>query len=424
MGVSTGVDMSSEVDFDPFLISAVRARDTDAMENLLLAGADPDVHDGRGTPALCLAIELYAGTAAHLLAEHGADPEQCGPDGVPPLRKAVDSGSPTLVEAVLHDESRWRHREAELLEMRNLAQHWHETGTEAELRRRTGAQDPVARTRVQDDEFTVVNELSLGGLTVRDGHAAILTHLEATLNIQTSFEELMDRALTRPDQQHAVWSTSTMLLANRRDQDTWDAAAALRVHPDPAHRLFGAEVLRLTHLFDQSNEEPFAGPALELFVDWSGGETDAAVLTELLVGLGDHADPRADAALLPYDSHPDVRVRRAVASAFDMWSRAFSPVIRETLLDLMTDPDAEVRQRACHTVADGKDRDPALADGMAELLDDPIRQVRVVAVYGLARHDDERCVEGARRLPPASPGAPYEYDLDEVWRYKLRRDDR
>ncbi|MGW1607368.1 hypothetical protein ACWCQV_41850, partial [Streptomyces eurythermus] len=98
MGVSTGVDMSSEVDCDPFLISAVRARDTGAMGHLLLAGADP---------------------------------EQCGPDGVPPLRKAVDSGSPTLVEAVLHDESRWRHREAELLEMRNLAQHWHETGTEA-----------------------------------------------------------------------------------------------------------------------------------------------------------------------------------------------------------------------------------------------------------------------------------------------------
>ncbi|MGV9628838.1 hypothetical protein [Streptomyces sp. NPDC003487] len=98
-------------------------------------------------------------------------------------------------------------------------------------------------------------------------------------------------------------------------------------------------------------------------------------------------------------------MRRAVASAFDMWSRALSPVTRKTLLGLMTDPDAEVRQRACRTVADGKDRDPALADSMAELLDDPIRQVRVVAVYGLARHDDERCVEGARRLPPAPPAA-------------------
>ncbi|GAA3371930.1 hypothetical protein GCM10020367_24720 [Streptomyces sannanensis] len=50
----------------------------------------------------------------------------------PPLHKAVDSGSPTLVSAVLREESGWRHREAELLEMRDLARHWHETGAEAE----------------------------------------------------------------------------------------------------------------------------------------------------------------------------------------------------------------------------------------------------------------------------------------------------
>ncbi|MGW0699650.1 HEAT repeat domain-containing protein [Streptomyces sp. NPDC002867] len=283
--------MSGEVDSELFLISAVRAGDADAVESLLLAGTDPDVRDGRGTPALCLAIELYAGTAAHLLAEHGADPEQCGPDGVPPLRKA-------------------------------------------------------------------------------------------------------------------------------------DAAAALRAHPDPVHRLFGAEVLRLTHLFDTSDEESFAGPALELFADRSGRERDAAVLTEVLVGLSEHVDPRADAALLPYADHPDVRVRRAVASGFSTWPTAFSPAVQDALLDLMTDPDAEVRQRACRTVADGEDRDPALADAMATLLDDVIRQVRVAAVYALARHDDERCVEGARRLPPPPPGTPHEYDLDEVWRYRLRRDGR
>ncbi|MFH9426182.1 HEAT repeat domain-containing protein [Streptomyces sp. NPDC017529] len=98
--------------------------------------------------------------------------------------------------------------------------------------------------------------------------------------------------------------------------------------------------------------------------------------------------------------------------------------MREALLGLMSDPDAEVRQRACQTVADGHDRDPAFADAMAGLLDDEIRAVRVAAVYGLARHDDERCVEGDRHLPPAPPGTPYEYDLDEVWRYEMRRDGR
>jgi hypothetical protein len=406
-------------------MSAVRAGDVDAVGALLSAGADPDVCDEHGTPVLCLAIEAYAEEVVRLLATHGADPGRCGPDGVPPLRKAVDSGSPAVVEAVLHDTAEWRRRrEAELLEARSLARHWCEAGIEAELRRRTGAQGVVARTHVQDDEYTRVDEFSLGGATVRDGHAAILTDLEKALGLRTSFEELLDRALTRPDQRHAVWTASTLLLSRRRDRETWDAAAVLRSDPDPVHRLFGAEVLRLTHLFDESEEDRFAAPALELFLDWSTEETDDAVLTELLTGLADHADPRGDEALLPHAAHPDPRVRRAVATGFSRWSPDFSATVRKALVDLMADPDAEVRQGACRTVADGRDRALGLAAAMAALLDDASRPVRVVAIHGLARHDDERCLEGARRLPPAPPGTPYEYDLDEVWRYERRRDGR
>jgi hypothetical protein len=422
--VSGGVGMSGGSGSEPPLVSALRAGDVDELESLLWAGSDPDVRDGRGVPVLCLAIEEFAGPAAHALARHGADPDRCGPDGVPPLRKAVDSGSPTLVEAVLHDAPHWRQRESELLEMCDLARRWHTTGAEAELRRRTGAQGAVVRTRVQEDEFTGIEEFSLGGLTVRDGHAAILTRVEATLGIRTSFEELMDRALSRPDQEHAVWASSTLLLAHRRDQETWDAAAALRAHPDPARRLFGAEVLRLTHLFDESDEQPFADPALDLFLDWSSRETEVPVLTEVLVGLSEHPGPRTDAALLPYAGHPDVRPRRAVASGFASGPLGFSALVREALLDLMADPDAEVRECACRTVTVGSDRDPALADAMAALLDDPVRRVRLAAVYGLARHDDERCVEGARRLLPAPPGVIDEYDLFEVGRYEARRDGR
>lgn len=177
--------MSGGSGSEPPLVSALRAGDVDELESLLWAGSDPDVRDGRGVPVLCLAIEEFAGPAAHALVRHGADPDRCGPDGVPPLRKAVDSGSPTLVEAVLHDAPHWRQRESELLEMRDLARRRHTTGAEAELRRRAGAQGTVVRTRVQEDEFTGIEEFSLGGLTVRDGHAAILTHVEATLGILT-----------------------------------------------------------------------------------------------------------------------------------------------------------------------------------------------------------------------------------------------
>lgn len=411
----------SAADSGPPLISAVRAGDTALVKSLLRRYVDPDMLDA----AFCLAVRTHSGAIAQRLLDHGADPGQCGPDELPPLREAVDSGSPALVEVLLDERVRGRYGESELLEMRDLARRRHETGVEAELRRLTGSRDALVRTRVQDDDYHSVDAYSLGGMTVRDGHAAILTRLEELLGIRTSFEELMARALGHA-QDHSDWGDVTILLANRRDQETWTAAAALRTHPEPSHRLFGAEVLRLTHLFDNSDEDAFAGPALDFFTDWSTGEEDLAVLTEVLVALGEHTDPRALAALVPYAGHRDPGVRCAVARGVGTWPEApaFPDDVREALLVLMTDVDTVVRRAACLTVAEGGDRGPVFTDAMAALLDDADRRVQVTAVYGLALHHDERCVEAARRLPPAPPGTPHEDELDAVWRYEWRRDGR
>ncbi|TQK49833.1 hypothetical protein FBY35_0107 [Streptomyces sp. SLBN-118] len=84
-----------------------------------------------------------------------------------------------------------------------------------------------------------------------------------------------------------------------------------------------------------------------------------------------------------------------------------------------------MRQDACLTFADGKDHDPVLTDAMAALLDDEDRRVQVFAVYGLALHDDERCVEGASRLGPPQPSDPdEEHYLGAAWRYARRRGGR
>ncbi|MFE9854557.1 HEAT repeat domain-containing protein [Streptomyces sp. NPDC005780] len=350
------------------------------------------------------------------------------PDELQQLREAVASGSPSLVEALLDPQVRSRYAEAELLEARDVALHWYEAGAEAGLRRRTGAEEAVVRTRVQDDESYSIGELTLGGTSVRDGHAAILTALEELLGIRTSFEELMARALPF-DRDHSAWGSATILLAHRRDQETWAAAAALRTHPEPSHRQFGAEVLRLTHLFDDNEADAFAGPALDIFTAWSTREPDRLVLAEVLRALGEHADARANAALLPYAGHPDGEVRRAVASGLGTWFEppAFSAEVRQALLVLMTDADTAVRQDACYTVGNSRDRAPALADAMFALLEDVDRRVRVAAVEGLAFHDDERCVEAARRLGPPQqhPGThSVELHLDAVSLYNWRRNGR
>lgn len=422
MGVGTGT--SNAVDGQSSLISAVQAGDTDLVRILLHEHSDSDYLDA----AFCLAVRMHAGRIAQLLLQYGADSGQSRPDDLIPLSEAVDSGSPALFEALLDHEIRGRYPEIELLKARDLARRWHETGVEAELRRRTGSRDAVGRKRVQDGEFASVVEFTLGGMTARDGHGAILTYVEELLGVRTSFEELMDRALAQVDQQdHATWCRASLQLSGRREEATWAAAAVLRTSPDPSHRLFGAEVLRLIHLFDDSDEDAFAGPALDLFTGWAAAETDVAVLTEVLVALGEHSDPRAEAALLPHAGHPDARVRRAVAQGLGALSSppAFSGDARTALLGLMADPDAVVRKIACRVVAEGRDHDPVFADAMAAVLDDTDRLVQLAAVYGLALHDDERCVEAARLLGPPQRGSLEEEGyLDAAWRYQWRRDGR
>ncbi|MCX2184138.1 HEAT repeat domain-containing protein [Streptomyces sp. SKN60] len=96
-------------------------------------------------------------------------------------------------------------------------------------------------------------------------------------------------------------------------------------------------MLRLVHLFDDSEADAFAVPALELFVPWAAEEADLAVPIEVLLALGEHADARAATALLPHAGHPDPRVRHAVANGLGTSPEptALAEEVREALLVLM-----------------------------------------------------------------------------------------
>ncbi|MFE3584524.1 HEAT repeat domain-containing protein [Streptomyces vinaceus] len=403
------------------LIAAARAGDTFLVKQLLEDDGDYDER----TAAFAVAVQAFHGDIAELLLWGGADAGKCAPDELLPLREAVDSGSPALVDALLTHSIRDRYTASELMEMRDLARRWHEAGAEAELRRRTGSQDDLVYTRVQDDEYYTVGELTLGGMTVRDGHGAILTSLEEKLGIRTSCEELITRALDR-DKDHAAWGGAAIVLSHRREQETWTAAETLRADADPSRRLFGAELMRLIELFADSHEEEFCVLAVDALTDWSAEETDNVVLAELLHGLYSSAGPRAEAALLAHVSHHDAGVRRAVAAGLGTRSDStyLSDEAREALLVLMSDPDTDVRIAACLSVGAVGNGDLALTDAVAALLDHPERRVQLVAVYGLALHNDERCVEGADRLGQPRPGFRNEEAgyLDAAWRYQWRRD--
>ncbi|MFD3677676.1 HEAT repeat domain-containing protein [Streptomyces sp. NPDC058613] len=90
----------------------------------------------------------------------------------------------------------------------------------------------------------------------------------------------------------------------------------------------------------------------------------------------------------------------------------------------MADADTDVRIAACRKAGEIMNGDPAVTNAMAALLHHPERRVQLVAVHGLALHEDERCVEGADRLGPPRPGFQDEEMgyLDVAWRYMWRRD--
>ncbi|MHC6628793.1 HEAT repeat domain-containing protein [Streptomyces globosus] len=386
-------------------------------------------HEGPddATAALAAAVQARHTDVADLLIRRGAVPGDIAPDRLPPLREAVDFGSPALVDALTATSILHRYPTSELRELRDLARTWHEAGTEAELRRRTGSSGDAAYTRVQDDEgYYQVGELTLDGMTVRDGHGAILTELERLLGIRTSCGDLVTRALER-EEGHTAWGRAAILLSHRREPEAWAAAETLRADTDPKRRLFGAELTRLFELFADAHEEQYCVLAVAALTDWSADETDPAVLAEVLHGLSSYQGPRAEAALLAHLAHRDPRVRRAVAAGLgtSMDGRHLSDAARDGLLTLLRDPDTDVRIAACRSAGDTANGDPGLRDATAALLDHPERRVRLEAVQALALHRDERCVDAAKRLGPPRPGHQEEelYCLEAAWRYERHRED-
>ncbi|MFE5112261.1 ankyrin repeat domain-containing protein [Streptomyces sp. NPDC056663] len=107
IGMGTGA--SRTTDGGSALISAVRAGDTALVKSLLQEDSDPDMREA----AFRLAVRTYAGEIAQLLLQHGADAGQSSPDELLPLREAVASGSPALVERLLDHRIRGRYPESE-----------------------------------------------------------------------------------------------------------------------------------------------------------------------------------------------------------------------------------------------------------------------------------------------------------------------
>ncbi|MFJ1569542.1 ankyrin repeat domain-containing protein [Streptomyces erythrochromogenes] len=410
----------------PVLCTAVAAGNTEAVRALLRAGAAPDPADGSGFPVLCTAGAAFEHRIVEALVEAGADPDRVLPDGTTPLLRAVEGGSAATVTALLWSrdlqDPALRLPEQERERLLATARHWYEAGAEAELRRRTGAKGP-ANIRTVDEEWCDVEQITLGGRTVRAGHGAVLTDLEAAFGVPTPLTELVARAVRHPDPRHVDWVESRFRLGGRLDEGARELVTALRHHPSADHRRFAADWLRTCQFYPNAATYPHHEDDRGLLAAWAETETDAVVLAEVLWALTEQVEehPRLEAIGLRYADHPDPRVRRRVPDCL-WWSdrpltaeaaRALRTLAhdaddevrleaaltllgderenrdgpRAVLRDLVRDPHSPVRGGAAEFLADSDDRTPDATELLLSLLDTDDRLLRLVGAYGLARRD-------------------------------------
>ncbi len=405
------------------LVAAVRRGDPDEVRALLESGADPETL-ADGLPVLCLAVAAYDEPVAEALLEAGADPLRRLPDGTTPLLRAVDGGSHLLTYALASHRTPLPAPVREELLAR--ARHWTQAGVEAELRRLTGLTGPIERIRVEDGEVGWwCEQLTLGGLTVRDEHRAVLTSMEARHGIRTPFDDLVARALAHPDRDHVVWSDVVFTLGRRVDEETWQWSRDLLNHPDRLHRLLAADLLLSLILGDiATGRAPFWERGREL-VPWAEQEEDPEVLAVILQAMTHDSAPEIEAVGLSHLAHPDPRVRALVPDTLGHSEDGRSQVRPESLTAVLTlarDEDPAVREAACRWLGYHRGREPEVGDALVALTHDERQPIRICAVSGLAHRDDPRCVEAEHRIGPVDPELPFDERLMDVWRYQRRRE--
>ncbi|MCX5415744.1 HEAT repeat domain-containing protein [Streptomyces sp. NBC_00059] len=444
----------SRDDLGDRLSAAVGGGDADAVRDLLESGADPDTTFVDGLSVMCAAIAAYDVALVSALVEGGADPCLTQPDGSTPLERAIDAGSPDTVAAMLPPDVVRRLSEATRERLLASARRWYARGAAGELRRRTGASGPVVSVRLLDDEYHYVDQVSLGGRTVRAGHGAILTALEWSFRVPTPVDAIIDRAI-RTDEYHVDWWTACWTLSRHRSQETWSAVVAHRFHPAQRHRHFVALYLRLL-------ESPVGGTPFrsqesgDLLAVWALEEDDGGVLARVLDTYTDHEHPLLESVGLQLCSHPDPRVRAQVPYAlveeFVVTSAAaraalavlvHDPVpevrmaacgagrkdsglqsaITLSLVGLATDPDPLVRHAAAEQLAFSSDRSATVADTLADLLGEEDQSTRLEAAYGLALRDHPRTAEAIDRVGELGVGFEHDHRASALrtWQWKRNR---
>lgn len=196
--------------------------------------------------------------------------------------------------------------------------------------------------------------------------------------------DLINRALTEPDENEAWEAVSTLHL--RATREVFEEARALCRSECPQERRLGADILGQLGVPDRLCPDE----CVAILAEMSRIETDLEAVGSICTALGHLHHSNAVEPLLRWKEHPDAVIRWHVAMALGGHEE---PEAVEALIELSTDPDEDVRDWATFGLGSQMDLDtPRIREALCARLDDPDPITRAEAFVGLARRKDERVI--------------------------------
>jgi methionyl-tRNA formyltransferase len=206
-------------------------------------------------------------------------------------------------------------------------------------------------------------------------------------------------------QSDAEWAPHLSALAHRGDEDVLFRVRGMAGDADPVARGVAAYVLGQLGMPVRS----FPAESAAVLESMAATESDPEVLAAVAHGFGHLGQEYGIDALLRLVTHPEARVREAVA--ISLAGREAEPAL-VALIALSRDEASEVRDWATFALGSLQPQDtPELRDALAERLGDEDPQTRLEAVHGLAIRADRRAVEPALELLATAAA-----DHEGVWR--------
>ena len=220
------------------------------------------------------------------------------------------------------------------------------------------------------------------------------------LTVLMDIDDLFAKTLSGEYDEDGPWD-AVRELHHVGTREVFEKAAGWCRSEDPLQRARGADVLAQLGRTAEHPSNSFPDECFNAVAEMAAAEEVSQPLSSAIHALGHIGNPRAVPIIVRHCAHSDPDVRFAVA--FACGSLGNEPLAVGTLLLLMSDEDADVRDWATFGLGTLSESDsPAIREALATALEDPEVDVRQEALVGLARRHDRRvlpCLFKQLQLP-------------------------